>query len=205
MTGLLPKDLCAPHQNFHTTATLHNIIRAFSEPPVSMLHFSPRQYFLLGIGFLLILLSVTLDRITERWNATFNDKTVAWHQLAIAPGSKTYVTSLDDSMLVLRSSSDSEARLTLFTRNDNDSTPEDLVKDLCGRDNCVYMPLNDARVDGAIAEYTSGAPLRFVLMHPAGSAIWLEYKGPPDGLSTFDELIDAVVTQLKNPAGISNN
>ena len=170
-----------------------------------MLHFSPRQYFLLSIGFLLIVLSVTLDRVTEQWNAAFHDKTVAWHQLTISPGSKSYVSSLDDSMLVLRSASHSEARLTLFTRDDNDSTPDDLVKDLCGRDNCVYTPLNDARVNGAIADYTSGTPLRFVLMHPAGSAVWLEYKGPPDGLSTFDELIDAVVTQLKNPPGSSTN
>ena len=81
-----------------------------------MFHFSPRQYLLLGIGFALILLSVTLDRVTDQWNATFHDKTVAWHHLAISPGANTYVSSLDDSMLVLRSSSHSDARLTLLYR-----------------------------------------------------------------------------------------
>ena len=172
-----------------------------SEPPGSMFRFSPRQYLLLGIGFALILLSFTLDRVTDQWNATFHDKTVAWHHLAISPGANTYVSSLDDSMLVLRSSSHSDARLTLFTREDKGATPHDLVKDLCGRDSCVYTPLDDARLNGAIADYRSGTPLRFVLMHPARSGIWLEYKGPPDGLSTFDELIDAVVTQLQERAG----
>jgi hypothetical protein len=166
-----------------------------------MFHFSPRQYLLLAVGFTLVLLSITLDRVTAQWNAVFHDKTVAWHQLTIAPGANTYVSSLDDSMLVLRSSSHSDARLTLFTRQNDGTTPDDLVKDLCNRDSCVYTPLDDERLNGAIADYTSGAPLRFVLMHPGGSGVWLEYKGPPDGLSTFDELIDAIVTQLRKPAG----
>ena len=170
-----------------------------------MFRFSPRQFLLLGIGLTLILLSVTLDLIADQWDAAFHDKTVAWHHLAISPGSKTYVSSLDDSMLVLRSSSHSDARLTLFTRDDNGTTPDDLVKDLCGRDNCKYSPLGDTRVDGAIADYTSGVPLRFVLMHPAGSTIWLEYKGPPDGLTAFDELIEAILIQLHDPGGVGSS
>ncbi|MGD2139911.1 MAG: hypothetical protein PVH25_05920 [Burkholderiales bacterium] len=168
-----------------------------------MFHFSFRQYILLGVGLLLILLAVSLNRITELWDATVNDHTVAWHRLAISPGKNTYVSSLDESMLVLRSSSGPDARLTLFTRKDDGSTPEDLVRDLCGRDSCEFSPLEDARLDGAIADYASGAPLRFVLMHPAGSAVWLEYKGPPDGLSAFDELIDTIVIQLQATAGSS--
>lgn len=170
-----------------------------------MFHFSPRQYLLLGIGFILILISIMLDSVTDRWNAVFDDKTVAWHHLVISPRANTYVSSLDDSMLVLRSSSHSDARLTLFTREDNGTTPDDLVKDLCGRDSCVYSPLDDARLNGAIADYTTGTPMRFILMHPPGSGVWLEYKGPPDGLSTFNGLIDAIVAQLHKPAGDSAN
>lgn len=167
-----------------------------------MFHFSFRQYLLLGIGFTLILLSISLNRIAALWDTVFNDDTVVWHRLAISPGKGAYVSSLDDSMLVLRSSSHSDARLTLFTRDDDVSTPRDLVKDLCGRDSCIYVPFDDDRVNGAIADYASGTPLRFVLMHPAGSVVWLEYKGPPNGLSAFDDLIDAILTQLQaQPAG----
>jgi len=165
-----------------------------------MFHFSPRQYLLLGIGFILILLSFTLDLIAVQWDSVFHNRTVAWQQLAISPGLNTYISSLDDSMLVLRSSSHTDARLTLFTREDDGATPGDLVKDLCDRDSCVYAPLDDARLDGAIADYTAGTPLRFVLMLPTGSGIWLEYKGPPDGLPTFKKLIDAIVNQLQQPA-----
>ena len=161
-----------------------------------MLHFSFRQYLLLGIGFALILLSISLNRISALREAFLDNDTVAWHSLAISPGKVAYISSLDDSMLVLRSSSHSDARLTLFTRDDDGSTPGDLVKDLCGRDSCVYAPLDDGRLNGAIADYVSGTPLRFVLMHPAGTGIWLEYKGPPNDFSAFDNLIDAIVTQL---------
>ncbi len=162
-----------------------------------MFQFSIRQYLLLGIGVALIVLSISLDWIGERWNKAFNDDTVAWHDLAISPGEHAYVSSLDNSVLVLRSASHSDARLTLFSRADDGASPVDLVRDLCQRDSCTYVPLNDARLDGAIADYASATPLRFVLMHPADSEIWLEYKGPPDGLATFDYVIEAIVIQLR--------
>ena len=94
-----------------------------------MFNFSFRQYLLLGIGFSLILFSISLSWIETLSEAVFDDDTVAWHQLTISPGKKVYVSSLDDSTLVLRSSSHSDARLTLFTREDDGASPGDLVKD----------------------------------------------------------------------------
>ena len=116
-----------------------------------------------------------------------------------------YVSSLDDSTLVLRSSSHSDARLTLFTREDDGASPGDLVKDLCGRDSCRYVPLDDVRLNGAIADYASATPLRFVLMHPADSGIWLEYKGPPKGFSAFENVVEAIIIQLHAPPAPDEN
>jgi len=164
-----------------------------------MFHFSFRQYLLLGVGFALILLSVSLNRVLALWDTVFNDDTVVWRDLQISTGKNAYVSSLDQSTLVVRSSSHSNARLTLFTREDDGSSPDDLVKDLCGRDSCVYAPLDDLRLNGAVADYASGTPLRIVLMHPAGSGVWLEYKGPPGELETFYSLIEAIVTQMHQP------
>jgi hypothetical protein len=163
---------------------------------VTIFQFSLRQYLLLGIGLSLILLSVSLSWIGTFSEAVFEDHSVAWHQLTISPGETAYVSSLNDSTLVLRSSSHFDARLTLFTRENDGASPGDLVRDLCGRDSCTYVPLDDVRLNGAIADYASTAPLRFVLMHPANSGIWLEYKGPPQGFSAFDSIIDAIMSQL---------
>ncbi|UCH49263.1 MAG: hypothetical protein JSU95_05620 [Betaproteobacteria bacterium] len=166
---------------------------------MTIFQFSFRQYLLLGIGMSLILFSIALSWIEPLSEAVFKDDTVAWQQLTISPGKQAYVSSLDDSTLVLRSSSHADARLTLFTREDDGASPGDLVKDLCGRDSCRYVPLADARLNGAIADYASATPLRFVLMHPANAGIWLEYKGPPKGFSAFDKIIDAIVNQLHEP------
>ncbi len=167
-----------------------------SYPSVTIFRFSFRQYLLLGIGISLILLSVLLSWIEPLSEAVFQDDSVSWQQLTISPGEKAYVSSLNGSTLVIRSASHSDARLTLFTREDDGASPGDLVQDLCGRDSCRYVPLGDVRLNGAIADYASAPPLRFVLMHPANSGIWLEYKGPPTAFSAFDNVIDAIVIQL---------
>jgi hypothetical protein len=161
-----------------------------------MFNFSFRQYLLLAIGFSLILFSIALSWIGTLSEAVFDNDTVAWHQLTISPGKKVYVSSLDESTLVLRSSSHSDARLTLFTREDDGASPGDLVKDLCGRDSCRYVPLDDVRLNGAIAD---------VLMHPADSGIWLEYKGPPKGFSAFENVVEAIIIQLHAPPAPDEN
>lgn len=177
-------------------ANTQRVSQALSKRTVSMFHFSFRQYLALGFGVTLILLSVSLSRVTALWNAVFSEQALVWHELTISTGKNAYVSSLDPSTLVVRSASHSGARLTLFTREDDGSSPGDLVKDLCGRDSCVYTPLDDVRLNGAVADYASGTPLRIVLMHPADSGIWLEYKGPPNELDTFYGLIDAIVIQM---------
>ena len=165
-----------------------------------MFRFSPGQWLLLAFGFALILLSLFLNRVTDLWDAIMRDDTVVWNQLTIAPGKHARISALDKATLVVRSSSHSGARLTLFVREDDGSGPADLVKDLCARDSCIYLPLEDPRRNGAIADYRSGAPLRIVLMHPANRGVWLEYKGPIEEFEKFAGLIDSVVTQLHAPA-----
>ena len=162
-----------------------------------MFRFSFRQCLLLSVGCVLILLSVFLNRVAVLWEDMFSDGPVIWHQLEILPGHNAYVSTLDTTTLVVRSASHSEARLTLFTREDDGSKPSDLVEDLCGRDSCVYLPLEDVRLNGAIADYSSGTPLRIVLMHPAENGIWLEYKGPPEQLETFNSFINSIVLQMR--------
>ncbi len=160
-----------------------------------MFRFSSSQRLLLVLGFTLILLSVSLNRISGLWDRYSREDPVVWQQLTITPGRDTRISSLDEMTLVMRSAANSHARLTLFVRENDDSRPRDLVKNLCGRDSCVYRALDDERLEGAIADYVSGTPFRIVLMQLPDSQVWLEYKGPAEELNTFDSFIDAIVTQ----------
>lgn len=162
-----------------------------------MLRFSFRQWVLLVLGCILILLSVSLNRLAGLWEEVSGDDPVIWNRLTIDTGRHARISSLGESNLVVRSTSNAEARMTLFIREDRASGPAELVKDLCGRDSCVYRPLNDERLDGAIADYASGTPFRIILMHVHDSQVWLEYKGPEDEFTTFDTLIDAIITQTQ--------
>ncbi len=160
-----------------------------------MFQFSLRQRVLLFFGLALIVLSLSLNHVTALRDAILDDSTVYWNNLAVSPGKDERISKLDDATLVIRSATRPHARLTLFTRDDDGTHPEDLVKDLCGRDSCVYFPLEDARRNGAVADYKSGAPLRIVLMHPLEQGVWLEYKGPPGAYEGFSKLIDTIVKQ----------
>ena len=166
-----------------------------------MFQFSFRQRILLVFGFALIVLSLSLNRVSALWDQVASDNTVTWNQLTIATGQHAHISSLDETTLVVRSSANSQARLTLFIREDDASSPRDLVKDLCGRDSCVYRPLEDGRLNGAIADYVEGTPFRIVLMHPPGGQIWLEYKGPASEFKTFGSFIDAVLIQMDAGSG----
>lgn len=165
-----------------------------------MFQFSPLQRALLCFGLVLIVLSLSLKYVTAIWDTVLEDNTVYWNNLAVSPGRDERISMLDESTLVIRSATRPHARLTLFTRDDDGAQPVDLVKDLCGRDSCVYFPLEDARRNGAVADYRSETPLRIVLMHPAEQGVWLEYKGPPEAYEIFSELIDAIVTQIRDQA-----
>ncbi len=165
-----------------------------------MFRFSLRQRVLLCCGLVLIVLSLSLSHVTAIWDSILNDNTVYWNNLAVSPGKDERISKLDEATLVIRSATRPHARLTLFTRDDDGTHPVDLVKDLCGRDSCVYFPLADPRRNGAVADYRSGAPMRIVLMHPLEQGVWLEYKGPPGAYEGFDKLIDTIVTQIREQA-----
>lgn len=161
-----------------------------------MFHFSSRQFVLLAFGFALILTSVFLGRVASLWEDVFGEEAIVWQQLTISTGNEAYVSALDEKMLVLRSASHAHARLTVFTREGDNSAAADLVKDLCDRDSCVYRALDHGRLDGAIADYSSGTPMRIVLMHLPDTQIWLEYKGPPEQFDTFGPFIEDTLSQL---------
>ena len=165
-----------------------------------MFQFSLWQRVLLFIGLVLIVLSLSLKYVTAVWDAILDDDTVYWNNLAVSPGRNERISRLDESTLVIRSAKRPHARLTLFTRDNDGVQPVDLVKDLCARDSCVYFPLEDARRNGAVADYRSDTPLRIVLMHPAEQGIWLEYKGPPGAYEGFGHIIDAIVKQIRDQA-----
>ncbi len=169
-----------------------------------MFRFSFRQWVLLVFGIILILMSVSLNRMAAFWDEVSRDDPVIWNRLTIDTGRHTRISSLDESTLVVRSTSNADARLTLFIRENRASDPGELVKDLCGRDSCVYRPLDDGRLDGAIADYASGTPFRIILMHLPDSGVWLEYKGPEEEFATFDHFIDAVVMQTRAAATPGN-
>ena len=159
---------------------------------------------MLGLGLALIVLSFSLDHLTAAWDTAFSKKTVYWHDIAVSPDKDARISKLDDATLVIRSVSRPHARLTLFTRDVDGTNPEDLVRDLCGRDSCVYFPLEDEQRNGAIAHYRSGTPQRIVLMHPWEQGVWLEYKGSPEAFDGFVRLIDAIVAQIREQS-ISDN
>ena len=149
-----------------------------------------------GLALIALSLSLWLGHLKAAWDMAFSNEMIYWNNIVVAPVKDARISKLDDATLVIRSTSHPYARLTLFTRDIDDSKPEDLVKDLCGRDNCVYFPLEDPQRNGAIADYRSGTPMRIVLMHPWEQGVWLEYKGSPEAFDGFVRLIDAIVAQI---------
>ncbi|MGH8679123.1 MAG: hypothetical protein ACREUQ_12320 [Burkholderiales bacterium] len=168
-----------------------------------MLRFSPIQILLLTVGSALIFLALVLDQAIELWEEPIGASAVQWHHLRLVPQEDQQLNALDPRTLVVRSSQFPDARLTLFTRADDGSTPSDLVRDLCRRDHCTYSTLNQAGdSESAVATYPSAARLRIVLIRPGGKDVWIEFKGPPDAYRAFTELIDSVSAQLSDrPAG----
>lgn len=161
-----------------------------------LVRFSSRQKFLLGVGIALIVLPMSADLISGRWNGSPKPDTVVWNNLTIVLDGNIRITKMDEATLVARSTGERKSRLTVFLRDQSESSPRELVQDLCTRDSCVYVPLGDVARNGAVADYRSGAPMQIVLMHPGQKGIWLEFKGPPSDFAAFDPLIDSVVAQL---------
>lgn len=161
-----------------------------------LFRFSTRQKFLLGVGIALIVAPISTDLISGRWNGSTKRDTIVWNNLSIVLDGNIRITKMDEATLVARRTGERKSRLTMFLRDQSESSPRELVQDLCTRDSCVYVPLGDSARNGAVADYRTGTPMQIVLMHPGQRGIWLEYKGPPNDFEAFGSLIDSVVAQL---------
>lgn len=165
-----------------------------------MFRFSRLQLALLFLGFSLIALALTLDRIAGLWAQPPETRSFRWGYLTLEPDRDQHIEALDARTLVVRTDRFPLARLTLFTRPDDGATPRQLVRSLCSRDHCTYSALErPAGDEAAAANYRTGEPLRIVLMRPGGGNLWIEFKGPPDAYAAYAHLIDSVSHQLRSP------
>ena len=156
--------------------------------------FPPLQIALLALGCSLILTSVFLNRIAERWENHLYPNAVHWQNLRIVPTGNQKIVVPGEDILVVR---DADARLTLFRRANDTLTPESMVKELCRRDGCIRSTVPAGDEDRAVATYKMrGASMQIVMMRLGGGAIWIEYNGAPGGLAGFGTLIESVSTQL---------
>lgn len=156
--------------------------------------FPPLQLALLAFGCSLIFSAVFLDFIAARWENYLYPNAVHWHSLRIVPANNQKIVVPGDDILVVK---DADARLTLFRRPDDKLTPQSMVKDLCRRDGCIRSTIAAKNDDLAVATYKMrGASMQIVLMRLGGGAVWIEYKGTPEGYAKFDTIIGSVSTQL---------
>lgn len=156
--------------------------------------FPPLQIALLAFGCSLILAAVFLDHIAARWESFLYPNAVHWQNLRIVPAGNQRIVVPDEDILVVK---DADARLTLFRRADDKLTPQSMVKELCRRDGCIRSAISANDDDLAVATYKMrGASMQIVLMRLGGGAVWIEYKGSPEGFAGFDKLIESVATQL---------
>jgi hypothetical protein len=162
-----------------------------------MFRFSPLQLLLLTVGFCLIFVSVSLKQIAAFWDDYRYPNAVQWQGMRIVPSETQSITLPAEDVLVVKIAGDASARLTLFLRAEDGSTPRSIIQDLCRRDACTRNATSPKDGDGASATYRiGGEQMQIVLMRLDGSNIWVEYKGPPEALSDFNGLISSVTTQL---------
>lgn len=163
-----------------------------------MFRFSPLQLLLLTIGFSFIFVSVSLPRITVMWDQHLYPNAVQWQGMRIVPTPAQEITVPAEDVLVVKGNGQSTARLTLFLRADDGSTPRSIIQDLCRRDACTRgadSPKDDAQ---ASATYRIGGErMQIMLMRVDGSNVWIEFKGPPEELELFNGVIYSVTTQLE--------
>jgi hypothetical protein len=156
--------------------------------------FPPLQIALLAFGCSLILAAVFLDHIAARWENFLYPNAVHWQNLRIVPAKNQRIVVPGENVLVVK---DADALLTLFRRADDNFTPQSMIKDLCRRDGCTRSTIAANNDDLAVATYNMrGASMQIVLMRLGGGAVWIEYKGTPEGFAGFNEIIRSVSTQL---------
>lgn len=156
--------------------------------------FTPSQMGLVVFGCGLILSSVFMDRLAKAWEDFLYPDAVHWQELRIVPGENQKIATPAESVLVVRQAG---ALLTLFLRPDDKLTPQAMVRELCRRDGCARSAMGDGDADRAVATYKlRGASMQIVLMRLGDGAIWAEYRGMPDGLGAFDNVLESVSEQL---------
>lgn len=163
-----------------------------------MFRFSPLQLLVLTFGFCLVFVSIWLPQIAALWEDYRYPGAVHWQGMRIVPSETQSIALPAEDVVVVKSTGASSARLTLFLRADDGSTPRSIIQDLCRRDACTRSGAFPESGEGASATYRiGGESMQIMLMRVDGSNVWIEYKGPPEELADFNRLIYSVTTQLE--------
>ena len=162
-----------------------------------MRRFSALQLLLLAIGLALLFAGIFLHQIAAGWENYRYPNAVYWHGMRLVPGENQKITAAAPDMFVVKIVKGPAARLTLYSRPDDGSTPQKMVKALCARDACSKMSFPAGQGESAAANYViGGESMQILLIRPAGSNVWIEFNGPPQALQHFSGFIDSVTMQL---------
>lgn len=159
-----------------------------------MFRLTVSQIALVALGCGLMLSALFMDRLAAAWEDFRYPNAVHWQELRIVPGNSQKIVVPGDRVLVVKQAG---ALLTLFLRPPDRLTPAELVRELCRRDGCSRSAMAEDDADRAVATYRSrGYAMQIVLIRLGDGALWAEYRGKPDGLVAFDNVLDSVAQQL---------
>jgi len=169
-----------------------------------MQRFSAVKIFFLALGASCIGAGVFLDPLLRSWENYRYPDAVYWQGMRLVPGKNQQITHTRADMLVVRIVKGPMASLTLYLHPEDGLTPQKLVKALCARDACSKVIFAEDRGERAAANYRiGGETMQILLIRPATGSVWIEFKGPPEALRHFTNLIDSVTVQLRSrtPSG----
>jgi hypothetical protein len=159
-----------------------------------MVRLTVLQSALVALGCGLMLSALFMDRLAAAWEDFRYPNAVHWQQLRIVPDGTQKIVVPGDRVLVVKQPGSS---LTLFLRPPDRVTPEELVRELCRRDGCSRPTMPEDDANRAVGTYRSrGYAMQIVLIRLGDGALWAEYRGKPDGLVAFDNVLDDVALQL---------
>lgn len=166
-----------------------------------MRRFSAFQLALLAMGASLMVSALFLDRLVGLWQNVTEPHAVQWNGLRVVPRQHQQISAPAPSMLIVRSDRFPKARLALFTRPEDGTTPRERVEALCRQDDCEVLPPPSSRGSDpdphrAAAIYDTQEPLQIVVLRPADKQVWIEFTGSPAAYAEFSALIDSLVRQL---------
>ncbi len=154
------------------------------------------QYFLLAVGIGLVFAGIFLQPIIRGWEHYRYPNAVHWQGIRLVPGEHQTITRRGTEMLVIRNTQGPAARLTLFLRAEDALTPQSMVRSLCARDRCSSVSRPPGDGDRAAAHYRiGGEAMQIQMIRFSDNPIWIEYNGPPDGISGFDNLVSVIARQ----------